>query len=195
MVKPLQQPHTPILVTVTAPFSKGLVSATARGWFGISANFLQPVWVASHWKMIEKGCAESGRTPDPSTWRVAKIIFVADDEATAKRYAKGHDGPYAYYFRNLFRKLQASRRSELFKHDRTLPDDAVTLDYILDSLVICGTPESVVEQLLRFRERIGPFGTLLYCAHDWQDAKLGRRSMELMAERVLPALNRAIGEA
>jgi alkanesulfonate monooxygenase SsuD/methylene tetrahydromethanopterin reductase-like flavin-dependent oxidoreductase (luciferase family) len=194
MLRPLQKPHPPILVTVTAPFSKGLVSATARGWSGISANFLQPVWVASHWKMIEQGAKEAGRAPDAAAWRVAKSIFVADDEATATAYAKGHDGPYAYYFRNLFRKLQASRRSELFKHDRAMPDEAVTLDYILDSLVIAGTPESVTEQLLAFRERIGAFGTLLYCGHDWQDGRLGRRSMELMAEKVMPAVNRAIGE-
>ena len=194
MVKPLQQPHPPILVTVTAPFSKGLVSATARGWHGISANFLQPNWVGSHLKMIEKGAAEAGRAPDLSTWRVAKSIFVAEDDATARRYAKGHDGPYAYYFRNLFRKLQASKRSELFKHDRAMPDEAVTLDYILDSLVVCGTPESVADQLLAFREQVGSFGTLLYCGHDWQDPELGRRSMELMAEKVLPAVNKALGE-
>jgi alkanesulfonate monooxygenase SsuD/methylene tetrahydromethanopterin reductase-like flavin-dependent oxidoreductase (luciferase family) len=74
-----------------------------------------------------------------------------------------------------------------------MPDAAVTTDYMLDSFVVCGTPESVVDQLLAFRERIGDFGTLLYCGHDWQDAALARRSMELMAERVMPALNRALG--
>jgi alkanesulfonate monooxygenase SsuD/methylene tetrahydromethanopterin reductase-like flavin-dependent oxidoreductase (luciferase family) len=71
----------------------------------------------------------------------------------------------------------------------------VTIDYILDSLVICGTPDSVVDQILGFRERIGPFGTLLYCGHDWADPALGRRSMELMAEKVLPAVNAALGES
>jgi alkanesulfonate monooxygenase SsuD/methylene tetrahydromethanopterin reductase-like flavin-dependent oxidoreductase (luciferase family) len=64
---------------------------------------------------------------------------------------------------------------------------------MLDSFVIAGTPESVVDQLLAVRETIGDFGTLLYCGHDWKDAALGRRSMELMAERVMPALNRALG--
>jgi hypothetical protein len=49
----------------------------------------------------------------------------------------------------------------------------------------------VVEKLLAFREYIGPFGTLLYCGHDWSDARAMRRSMELMAEHVMPAVNRA----
>ena len=54
---------------------------------------------------------------------------------------------------------------------------------------------SVVDQLLAFREAVGDFGTLLYAGHDWADAKLARRSMELMAERVMPAVNAAIGAA
>jgi hypothetical protein len=50
----------------------------------------------------------------------------------------------------------------------------------------------VVDQILAFRETIGDFGTLLYCGHDWADVGLARRSMELMAEKVMPAVNAAI---
>ena len=76
-----------------------------------------------------------------------------------------------------------------------MPDAAVTVDYLLDRLVICGSVNSVVDQLLAFRETVGDFGTLLYCGHDWVDTALARRSMELMAERVMPALNSAIAGA
>jgi alkanesulfonate monooxygenase SsuD/methylene tetrahydromethanopterin reductase-like flavin-dependent oxidoreductase (luciferase family) len=192
IVKPYQRPHPPIVVTAVAPFSKGVVSAAERGWTPISANFLQPNWVASHWPKYQEGCANAGRTADPADWRVAKSIFVADDEATAQRYAKGHDGPYAYYFHSLMTKLIKNGRPELFKADRDMPDAAVTLEYVLDSLVIWGTVDSVVEQLLAFRERIGDFGTLLYAGHDWADAALARRSMELMATEVMPRVNAAL---
>jgi alkanesulfonate monooxygenase SsuD/methylene tetrahydromethanopterin reductase-like flavin-dependent oxidoreductase (luciferase family) len=170
-----------------------VVSAAERGWTPISANFLQPVWVASHWPMYEKGCQNVGRLARRSDWRVAKSIFIAGDEATAQRYAKGPDSPYRFYFRNLVRKLVGNGKPELFKHDRAMPDSAITLDYVLDSLVICGTVDSVVEQLLTFREVTGDFGTLIYAGHDWADAKLARRSMELMASEVMPRLNKAIG--
>jgi hypothetical protein len=53
----------------------------------------------------------------------------------------------------------------------------------------------VADDLLAFREEIGDFGTLLYAGKDWLDRDLGRRSMVLMAEQVLPALNAAIGGA
>jgi hypothetical protein len=36
---------------------------------------------------------------------------------------------------------------------------------------------------------------LLYACHDWQDPALGRRSMELMAEEVMPRVNAAIGSS
>lgn len=61
-----------------------------------------------------------------------------------------------------------------------------------DQLIIWGTPEKVAEDLLAFRDQIGDFGTLLYAGHDWADRDLAIRSMELMAEKVLPAVNREI---
>jgi alkanesulfonate monooxygenase SsuD/methylene tetrahydromethanopterin reductase-like flavin-dependent oxidoreductase (luciferase family) len=71
----------------------------------------------------------------------------------------------------------------------------VTTDHIVDRLVVAGTVDQVTEQLLAFREQVGDFGTLLYCGMDWVDERLARRSMELMAEKVLPKLNGAIGAA
>ena len=84
-----------------------------------------------------------------------------------------------------------ANRSYLLSPDGAVA--AVTLDYVLDRLVICGSVNSVVDQLLAFREITGDFGTLLYAGHDWADPRLARRSMELMAEQVMPAVNAAIG--
>ena len=126
---------------------------------------------------------------------MCKSIFVADDDATARRYAKSLDGPYGFYFWNLLTKRRSAGGVEIFKHDLSLLDAAVTVEYVLDRLVICGSVASVVDQLLAFRETVGDFGTLLYCGHDWAEPKLARRSMELMAEQVMPAVNAAIGAA
>jgi alkanesulfonate monooxygenase SsuD/methylene tetrahydromethanopterin reductase-like flavin-dependent oxidoreductase (luciferase family) len=82
-------------------------------------------------------------------------------------------------------------RLELFKSHRDQPDDEVTLDGVVDQLVITGTPDSVAEQLLAFREQTGDFGELVYAGLDWVDPTLARRSMELMAEQVMPRINAA----
>jgi alkanesulfonate monooxygenase SsuD/methylene tetrahydromethanopterin reductase-like flavin-dependent oxidoreductase (luciferase family) len=195
MLKPYQHPHPPIVVTVIVPHSKGLMAAAQRGWKPITANFLQPNWAATHWPMVEQGCKLGGYTADRRDWRVCKSVFVADDDATARRYAKDANGPYGFYYWNLLTKRKAHGSVDIFKHDLKLADAAVTLDYVLDSLVICGSVASVVDQLLAFREVTGDFGTLLYAGHDWAEPRLARRSMELMAEQVMPAVNAAIGVA
>jgi len=192
MVKPYQQPHPPIVVTAVVPHSKGLTAAAKRGWQPISANFLQPNWAATHWPMYEQGCKLGGHAAERHDWRVCKSLFVADDDATARRYAKDVNGPYGFYYWNLLTKRKAHGNIDIFKHELGLPEEAVTLDYLLDRLVICGSVSSVVDQLLAFREVTGDFGTLLYAGHDWADPPLARRSMELMAERVMPAVNAAI---
>jgi alkanesulfonate monooxygenase SsuD/methylene tetrahydromethanopterin reductase-like flavin-dependent oxidoreductase (luciferase family) len=193
IMTPYQKPHPPIVVTAVAPFSKGVVAAAERGWTPISANFLQPPWVASHWPMYEQGCAKAGRSALRTDWRVAKSVCVLDDDKAAQRYAMEGNSPYRFYYKQLMTKLIGNGRPELFKHDRALPDSAVTLDYVMDSLVIHGSVNRVVDQLLAFRERVGDFGTLLYAGHDWVDPALGRRSMELMATEVIPRINKAVG--
>src|ERR1700727_2898823 len=77
--KPLQRPHPPIVVTAVAPFSAGIAEAAARGWDTISANFLLPQWVKTHWPKYVEGCTRVGRKPEAANWRVAKSIFVAED--------------------------------------------------------------------------------------------------------------------
>jgi alkanesulfonate monooxygenase SsuD/methylene tetrahydromethanopterin reductase-like flavin-dependent oxidoreductase (luciferase family) len=57
--------------------------------------------------------------------------------------------------------------------------------------MIAGSPRRVAEQLVALREEIGPFGTLLMAGHDWDQPKLWRRSMELLATDVMPRLNAA----
>ena len=188
MLKPLQKPHPPIVVTAILPDSNGIAAAAARGWAPISANFVQPWVVKTHWAKYVEGCARAGREARGEDWRVAKSIFVAEDEATLRRMTRDPGNPFAYYFRNLQRKAQATRGSALFKHEPSIPDAALTDEYLVSQLLIAGTANEVVDKLLAFREQVGPFGTLLYCGHDWADAKAMRRSMELMAEKVLPQL-------
>jgi hypothetical protein len=48
---------------------------------------------------------------------------------------------------------------------------------------------------LAFREEVGDFGTLLLAGKDWKDRDLGRRSMQLLAEKVMPQVNAAIGKS
>ena len=192
IIKPYQDPHPPIIGTVVAPFSKGVTAMAARGWEPISANFLLPKWVKTHWPNYAEGCELGGRPAEAANWRIAKNICVADDMKTAEQYARGENSPYVLYYRQLLTKLKDSGRLNLFKEDQEMSDDEVTLDYVLDRLVIHGDASSVADQVLAFREEVGDFGHLVYAGHDWTDYDLGRKSMILTAEKVMPIINDAI---
>lgn len=191
--KPLQQPRPEIVGTVVAPFSKGVIAMGAKDFHPLSANFLLPKWVATHWPNYVQGKESVGARADIADWRVARTIFVADDEATARAYGRDDPAsPYRFYYRQMLAKMRKLGRLELFKAHRDQPDEEITLEYVLDQLVICGTAESVAEQILRLREETGPFGEIVYAGLDWVDETLARRSMELMATEVMPAVRAAL---
>ena len=191
IMKPYQDPHPPIIGTAVAPFSKGVTAMAARGWQPITANFLLPKWAATHWPNYAEGCKQGGLVASYDDWRVAKNICVAKDRETARAYARDPGSPYVLYYNQLYTKLRKGGRLNLFKEDQNMPDDDVTLDYVLDRLIIHGDPQSVADQILEFRETTGPFKHLVYAGHDWTDYDLGRDSMKLMAEKVMPILTEA----
>jgi len=194
IVKPFQKPHPPIVGTASDPDSKGLIALGKRGWGPVSSNLLHVNCLGNHWANYAKGAAEGGHKTDRDIWRVARSIFVADDSATARAYGGDDDkSPYRFYVRQLMAKLGRFKRLGALKSRPDMPDEQVTLDYAVENLVIRGTVNEVVDSILAMHEIIGDFGTLLYCGKDWTDPALSRRSMELMAEKVMPAVNAALG--
>jgi alkanesulfonate monooxygenase SsuD/methylene tetrahydromethanopterin reductase-like flavin-dependent oxidoreductase (luciferase family) len=189
MYKPYQKPRPEIVGTVVAPHSKGVIAMGERDFHPLSANFLLPHWLPSHWANYCAGKAKAGQKPDPVHWRVARTIFVADDRQTAERYGREDpNSPYRYYWEKLRVNMMRAKRHVIFKQHEAEDDSAVTIDRLLKELVICGTPDSVADQIMALREQAGPFGEIVYAGMDWVDERLARRSMELMAEQVMPRI-------
>ena len=193
MPRPYQKPRPEIVGTVVAPFSKGVVAMGERDFHPLSANFLLPHWLKTHWDNYAEGKKKKGITPDPAEWRVARTIFVADDDKTAAAYGR-HDAnsPYRFYYKQLQTKLTKAGRHVVFKERADQPDSEISYDFVLDRLCMYGTVNKVVDQILALREQVGDFGELVYAGMDWVDEELAKRSMELMAEEVMPAVNRAL---
>lgn len=191
--KPFQKPRPEIVGTVVAPFSKGVTAMGRRDFHPLSANFLLSKWVKTHWGNYVEGKTQVGATALASDWRIARTVFVADDDSMAERYgSEDAASPYRFYYRQMMAKLAPNGKLGLFKTHEQQPDSEITLDYVLDELVICGSVNSVVDQILALREEIGDFGEITYAGIDWVDERLGRRSMELMAQEVMPRVNAAI---
>ncbi|MBI3434120.1 MAG: LLM class flavin-dependent oxidoreductase [Proteobacteria bacterium] len=196
MGKPYQKPRPEITGTVLSPFSPGVVLMGRRDFHPLSANFLLSRHLKSHWQNYAKGKAEVGAQARTRDWRVARTIFVADDDKLAARYAR-HDAnsPYGFYYSQMLTKMARSKRLFVFKTHKEQPDAEITHDFVMDELVIHGSVNKVVERILALREECGDFGELVYAGMDWVDPALTRRSMQLMAEEVMPRVNAAIGRA
>jgi alkanesulfonate monooxygenase SsuD/methylene tetrahydromethanopterin reductase-like flavin-dependent oxidoreductase (luciferase family) len=194
--KPYQKPRPEIVGTVVAPYSPGVVHMGRRDFHPLSANFLLTKHLRSHWENYSKGKAEVGAEPKVSDWRVARTIFVADDDKVAARYGRSDDNsPYRFYWSQMWSKMRRGKRLYVFKSHKDQPDEEITLEYVLDNCMIFGTVNQIVDRILALREEIGDFGEIVYAGMDWVDPALEKRSMQLMAEQVLPRVNAAIGKS
>jgi alkanesulfonate monooxygenase SsuD/methylene tetrahydromethanopterin reductase-like flavin-dependent oxidoreductase (luciferase family) len=195
MAKPFQKPRPEIVGTVVAPFSPGVMQMGKRDFHPLSANFLLSQHLRSHWQNYAKGKAEAGEVARVEDWRVARTIFVADDEKTARSYGyEDENSPYRFYFSQMRAKMKRGNRLYVFKRDKEQPEEELTLDYVMDNCVIHGTVNKIVDDILKLQEETGHFGELVYAGMDWVEPALAKRSMQLMAEQVMPRVNAALGK-
>ena len=115
---------------------------------------------------------------------------MADDDTTAREYAHRGDGAHGFYFDVMRTKLAKAGALDVMRDYPGQPDSELSTRRCVERLVIAGTPQTVADRILALRNEVGAFGTLLYTGHDWIDPALARRSMELMANEVLPRIDR-----
>ena len=193
--KPLQQPHPPIAVSVMSPGSNSARLAGARGWIPLSANFLQAIHLPSHWQAYAEGAEAAGRRPERAFWNVARSVLVAETDSEAEDYLANPASGVAFYFEYLKRLLGLRGAATAFKGDPNMADEDVTVPYCIDSMVISGSPDTVLDKLVALCDQTGDFGTLVMTAHDWDDKALWRRSMALLANDVMPRFSRHAAQA
>jgi alkanesulfonate monooxygenase SsuD/methylene tetrahydromethanopterin reductase-like flavin-dependent oxidoreductase (luciferase family) len=193
LYKPYQLPRPEIVGTVVAPFSKGVTLMGQRDFHPLSANFLLAKWLPSHWQNYALGKANVGQVADTADWRIARTIFVADDDKVAKRYGREDPkSPYRFYWNMMRTKMELSGRIGVFKSRKEQDDSEITDDYVLDNCLMVGSVNKIVDDILAMREEVGEFGELVYAGMDWVDPALSQRSMELFATEVMPRVNKAI---
>jgi alkanesulfonate monooxygenase SsuD/methylene tetrahydromethanopterin reductase-like flavin-dependent oxidoreductase (luciferase family) len=183
-MKPLQQPHPPIAVAASTPDSSSMRMAGERGWIPMSSSLLSRSHLAAHWRLVESGAAGAGRRADRSSWRVARDVLVAPTSAMARERARAVLG------RNYVEHQHPNRIGTVqmasTKLDPAIPDDAVTVDYLMENLWIVGDPAECTEKIHQLYEVSGGFGALLSITTDSDDAGWDHESLRLLMEDVAP---------
>ncbi len=193
-MKPYQDPHPPIAVAGSSPYSSTLEMVGEKGWIPMSSAFLHEEFLPSHREVFERGARRGGRPIPSDEWRIAREVFVAEDGQKARDEAL--NGPLGRFFVDYWIPLfgYGSRGLEGLKRDQSLPDEAITPEFMLENLWIVGDPEECAHRIKRMRDDVGGFGTLLLMCHDWNgDRPKWFRCLDLMAKEVLPLVNGAGG--
>ncbi|MEO1020544.1 MAG: LLM class flavin-dependent oxidoreductase, partial [Pseudomonadota bacterium] len=192
---PYQRPYPPIAVSAMSPRSGTARLAGERGWSCISANFNPLAHTKTHWESYSEGAEQAGRRPDRNLWRVARSILVTESDAQAEEYLRNTESSVYQYFHYLRTQLGHAGMVKIFKADPDVADEDITVAHCLETMVIAGSAKTVTDRLGAMVDEIGPFGVLEATFHEWDDEHMWRRSMELLATDVLPALNRMVQPA
>jgi alkanesulfonate monooxygenase SsuD/methylene tetrahydromethanopterin reductase-like flavin-dependent oxidoreductase (luciferase family) len=187
LLKPYQQPHPPVAMSIVRGNSMAARMAGQRGYLPLSTNLVPNSTLIDHWQTYCAGVAEAGNgTPDRSIWRISRSIYVG--ESTDAAWAHVRNGTFIRSFAYLIDVLTSANMLSLVKHDPSVTDKDVTPEYMLQHLCIIGDAAECTRQLNALWEQSGGFGTLLMIAHDWDDKELWRNSIERLACEVVPAL-------
>ena len=84
--------------------------------------------------------------------------------------------------------LRNAKMLDLVKSDPSMPDEEVTVEYVLKNLCIIGDQKSCIEQLEELWEVTGGFGTLLMIKHDFDDLPRWRQCIQMLTNDIVPAL-------
>jgi alkanesulfonate monooxygenase SsuD/methylene tetrahydromethanopterin reductase-like flavin-dependent oxidoreductase (luciferase family) len=151
----------------------------------MSSNLVHPRVLKANFDQVAKGAVAAARTPDRSTWRVCREIFVDDTTSAARNFAKSSSLAQGYtdYFFKMFAK---SGMNELWKANDSVAASDFTLDYMVDNMWLVGDPDEVARRIREVYDQTGGFGHLLFVQHDWDDPVRWKNSMRLLATEVMP---------
>lgn len=183
-MKPYQTPHPPIAVAASTPRSESMGTAGERGWIPMSSSLLSRPHLPGHWKLVEAGAARAGRTAHRSDWRVARDVLVAPTSAQARDRAREVMG--RNYDRHQLPNRAGTIQLTSTKVDPSMPDEAVTAEYLMEHVWIVGDPVECAEKICQLHEESGGFGTLLSITTDSDDAGWDHESLRLLIEEVGP---------
>ena len=192
-LRPLQQPHPPIGVAGLSSPSPTLEMAGERGWIPMSLN-LNPSYVKGHWDSYEAGAAKAGRRVTRADWRMVREVFVAEtDEEAWEHSVNGMMGRMmSEYLLPLF---DAFEFKEFLKASPDIPDADVDVEYCARNNWFVGSPETVAAKIEKVYGDVGGFGHLLLFCFDYaDDPEPWRRSMELLANDVMPRVAHLTGD-
>jgi alkanesulfonate monooxygenase SsuD/methylene tetrahydromethanopterin reductase-like flavin-dependent oxidoreductase (luciferase family) len=191
-LKPLQQPHPPVIMTGMSQKSPTLADAGRRGFIPVSQQVRSGI-LQAHWETYSAAASAAGFSPQRTDWRVCRDVFVADtDEAAWEAVVNGGIG-------RTWRELTIPQFKFLGLTGALaddIPEDDVTVEYLAENFWLIGSPTTVAEKIRALHEEVGGFGTLISFGYEYFDnPEVYRRHFELLGSEVAPLVADLVPES
>jgi limonene 1,2-monooxygenase len=193
---PYQYPIPEIAVaTAISPNGPSLAGKYGAGMLSLAAGSAAGFAVLNeHWRICEEAAMQHGKVVDRRNWRVVAAVHVADTRAQAFQEVQHGIMDKLEYLKQVGGE---KGRAEMNLVDLRSAEEAVRVWTTDDSptaglgplgIGIVGTPADVADRIRKFQERAGGFGCFLMLAHNLASWEATRRSLDLFARKVIPAL-------
>ena len=185
---PLQKPHPPVWVPGSAG---GSAKMWAKRGFGTGAfGLLPPAVNKAALDEYREGWIEGGRSLDDEQSCYMVSTYVGESDREAKAFAREH---FAYQMKLFQEEAMVTRRLNGQSHITNTEADPYprlvrgTADGSNRTALICGSPESVIEQINELREKLGGFSMFMgEFAFGMMPYDRVARSLQLFSDEVIP---------
>ena len=181
-LRPYTWPHPEVCVASSVTPSGGKLAG--RHGFGMLCVAATQAGgydaLAVNWKVANDTAAEHGLKMDPERLRLVGPVHIAETREEAFANCKFGFEKWRDYFSGI--SAVAGRETTENRPLETLVQEGVA---------VVGTPDDAIAQLQRLQKKQGEFGCFLQLAHNWANFENTRKSYDLWARHVSPAINKA----
>lgn len=131
------------------------------------------------WEILEYEAAQHGQTVDRSTWKIVFQMHVAETYEQAVAQTR-------YGFRDFVDYRQAATPMRVVQPGEDVSHEELVERYIAQGQGLIGTPRMAIEFIEKMVEHTGGFGTTLLLQVPWANHEDSIRSLELIANEVMP---------
>jgi len=172
---------TPSGMTLSGKYNTGVISIGGMASQGLKS-------LARQWEFAEESALKHNNQISRNNWRVLMSWHIAETRDQARAEAK--DG--------LFRHNNEYSTAVLNPIDGKIfktPDEAIdSTAFSKDSTAVIGTPDDLIHKIQEMIEITGGFGAVIGFAHDWANRENTKKSWDLVARYVMPAINSMLND-
>jgi limonene 1,2-monooxygenase len=186
-ILPLQEDMPMTVASSISPSGMQLAGKYGIGALSIASTSTEGLMaLPTQWGFAEESAAQHGQTVDRSNWRVLMSWHLAETKEQARREAvHGLQRWHNEYNVRVLGRPGANRVEDPWE----LLDQVSEGGAAGGGSSVVGTPDDLVAAVENLQATTGGFGVVLGFAHDWANIEATRRSWDMVARYVIPALD------